>query len=484
MVRKLAINVFLILSLFTGIAYAQNLTIITEEYPPLSLKKEGILTGSSVEVVREILRRLKQPNNIIMLPWARGYNLLTTQPNIALFSTTRTKERESLFHWVGPLCISQNGFYAKKGSAIHINSLEDAKKVGSIATYKEDAREQMLSSWGFLNLDSSNSAASNLKKLLSGRVDLWLYDSLGMPEVAKQVGVDTAELELILPLNEVSLYVAFSKWTPEKIVKKWQETLDDMKRDGTFEFLSNKWLPINCIPKLASGISREKQRVALKIFTEDSPPGNYLHNGKLTGLSVEVIREIINRLNLPDNIQVVPWARGYNLALTQPNVALFSTTRLPQRERLFKWVGPLYTQTWGFYSKKGSNLKIDSLDDAKKVLRIGTYNKDAKEQFLKAKGFTNLVSANKNISNIKRIMEGKLDLWVSSDFNMHYLTQQAGVEPDRLELVFAFRNVNNYIAFSIQTSDDIVNIWQRTLDEIKRDGTYKRVSKKYNYHYE
>ncbi len=225
-------------------------------------------------------------------------------------------------------------------------------------------------------------------------------------------------------------------------------------------------------------------RVKLKIYTEDSPPGNYLDDGKLTGLSVDVIREILDRLKLPDNIDVVPWARGYNLALTQPNVALFSTTRLPQREELFKWVGPLYTQTWGFYGKKGSNLQIDSLDDAKKVTRIGTYYKDAKEQFLKGKGFTNLISANKNISNIKRIMEGKLNLWVSSDFNMHYLAQQAGVDPDQLELVFAFRDVKNYIAFSILTSDDLVNTWQRTLDEIKRNGTYKKISKKYNYPYE
>ncbi|MCK5195422.1 MAG: transporter substrate-binding domain-containing protein [Desulfobulbaceae bacterium] len=479
MARKLTINVFLILSLFIGIAYAQDLTIITEEYPPLSFKKDGILTGSSIEVVREILRRLKQPDNIIMLPWARGYNLLKTQSNRALFSTTRTKERESLFHWVGLLCISQNGFYAKKGSTHNINSLDDAKKVGSIATYKEDAREQMLKLWGFTNLDSSNSAASNLKKLLSGRVDLWMYDSLGMPKVAEHVGVDTTELELVLPLNEVSLYVAFSKGTPEKIVKKWQKTLDNMKRDGTFEFISKKWLPINCMPKFTSGISRKKHRVALKIFTEDSPPGNYLHNEKLTGLSVEVIREILSRLNIPENIQVVPWARGYSLTLTQPNVALFSTTRLPQREKLFKWVGPLYTQTWGFYSKKGLNLQIDSLDDAKKVARIGTYYKDAKEQFLKKKGFANLVSTNKNISNIKRLIEGKLDLWVSSDFNMPYLAQQAGVAPNQLELVHTFRKVNNYIAFSIQTPDELIDTWQQTLDELKRDGTYKRLSEKY-----
>lgn len=475
MFRKLSVNVFLILLLFTSIGYAQDLTIITEEYPPLSFNKDGIITGSSVEVVREMLRRLKQPDNIVMFPWARGYNLLTTQPNVALFSTTRTKERETLFHWVGPLCTSQNGFYAKKSSLIRINSLEDAKKVSSIATYKEDAREQMLRSWGFTNIDSSRSPASNLKKLLSGRVDLWLYDSIGMPKVAEQLGVDATELELVLPLNEVSLWVAFSKGTSEKIMKKWQETLDEMKRDKTFELISKKWLPMSSIPNNLRKNNRDK----LKIFTEDSPPGNYLYNGKLTGLSVEVIREILNRLKLPDNIQVVPWARGYNLTLKQPNVALFSTTRLSQREKLFKWVGPLYTQTWGFYGKKGSSLKINSFDDAKKVARIGTYHKDAKEQFLKNKGFSNLVSANKNISNIKRIIEGKLDLWVSSDFNMPYLARQAGVSPNQLELIHAFRKVDNYIAFSIQKPDELIVSWQQKLDELKSDGTYTRLSKKF-----
>ncbi len=480
--RKLAIHTFFILLFLVSSVSAGKLTIITEKYPPLSLINQGIITGSSVEVVREILRRLKQPDDIIILPWVRGYNLLKTQPNVALFSTTRTKERESLFHWVGPICTSRNGFYAKRGHGILINSLEDAKKVESIATYKEDAREQMLRAWGFTNLDSSKSPVSNLKKLLSGRVDLWLYDNLGMPGVAKQVGINTDELELVFSIEEVSLYIAFSKGTSENVVKQWQKTLDSMKRDGSFQKISRKWLPENSIPKLRKNTSViNPVKVKLRIYTEDSPPGNYLDKGKITGLAVEVVREILHRLKLPDNIQVVPWARGYTMALNQPNVALFSTTRLPQREKLFKWVGPLYTQTWGFYGKKGSGLKINSLEEAKKVARIGTYYKDAKEQFLQEKGFANLVSTNKNISNIRRILGGNLDLWVSSDFNMPYLVRQAGMDPNQLELVYAFRKVYNYIAFSLQTSDDIVNLWRQTLDEIQRDGTYTRLSEKYSY---
>jgi polar amino acid transport system substrate-binding protein len=95
------------------VVYAQELTIITENCPPVSFKKGGVITGSSAEVVKEILLRLKQPDNIKMLPWARGYNLLKIQPNVALFSTVRNQEREGQFHWVGLLCISRNGFYAR-----------------------------------------------------------------------------------------------------------------------------------------------------------------------------------------------------------------------------------------------------------------------------------------------------------------------------------------------------------------------------------
>jgi polar amino acid transport system substrate-binding protein len=479
---RLAIYLFLVLIILTNVVCAKELTIITEESPPLSFKKENRFTGSSVEIVREILRRLNQPDNIQMLPWARGYNLLKTHPNVVLFSTARTKERENMFHWVGPLCISRYGFYARKGAGIQIHSLEDAKKVGSIATYKEDAREQILKAWGFTNLDSSSSPASNLKKLLSGRVDLWIYDNIGMPSIAEKVGVDTTELNLVFLVDEVSLYITFSKGTPVKIVKRWQESLNDMKQGGLFEKISRKWLPEDSLPKLQPKTSSVNlSKVKLKIYTENSPPGNYLNKGEIEGLAVDVVREILARLKMPDNIQMVPWARGYTLALNQPNVALFSTTRLPHREKRLKWVGPIYTQTWGFYGKKGSGLQVNSLEDAKKVARIGTYNKDAKEQYLRSKGFVNLVSTNKNISNIKHLLDGNLDLWVSSDFNMPYLAKQAGIDPNQLELVYEIRRVKNFIAFSNQTPDHVIEAWKKTLDKIKRDGTYTIFCEKYGY---
>lgn len=476
MKSKFAIIMFLIFLLPACGGWSQELTIISEENPPFNFNKDGVFTGSATEVVREIMRRLYLTEKIQVMTWARAYQLARTRPNVVLFSTARTKARENQFHWVGPIYKVRFGFYARKGSGVYLTCLADAKKVRAIATYKDDVREQLLKTMGFTNLDSSKSPASNLKKLLAGRVDLWLYSNLGVPSVAGQIGINPGDVELLLPFKDFNAYIAISKGTPQAMVSQWQAALDDMKRDGIFEKISRQWLPAESIPRIRPAAQTALSApIKMQIYTEDSPPANYLENGRLKGLSVDIVREILSRLNMPDNIQVVPWARGYTLALAQPGVALFSTTRLPQREELFKWVGPLYHQTWGFYARKDSMINISSLDQARAVPRIGTYYKDAKEQYLLANGFRNLVSTNNNRGNIRHLMDGSIDLWVSSDFNMPYQAQQAGINPDRLKLVFPFKRVQNYIAFSNQSPDALVALWQQTLDELKKDGTYERM---------
>jgi polar amino acid transport system substrate-binding protein len=472
---KIAISILLILRL-PLIVGAQELTIISENNPPFNFVKQGEFTGSSGEIVREMLRRMNRNDKIQVLTWARGYNLALTLPNVILFSTARTRQRENLFHWVGPLYRVRFGFYARKEAGLRLNSLEDAKKVGAIATYKNDVREQLLKSQGFTNLDSSKSPASNLKKLMAGRVDMWLYSNLGVKRVARQIGVDPDELELVLPFKDYFVYIAISRGTDPAVVNNWRDVLNELKQESTFEKITKKWLPAeNLPPTQTSSADLKKADLNLKVYTENSPPASYLTGGRLHGRAVEVVREIMRRLQIPLEIEVVPWARGYSLATSQPNVALFSTTRLPQREKLFKWVGPIYSQTWGFYGKKDSGIQINSLEEAKRVARIGTYHKDAKDQYLQAKGFRNLISANRNISNIRHLMDGHIDLWVSSDFNMPFLARQAMVEPDKLELVFAFKKVRNYIAFSLQTNDKLVRQWQQTLDAIKHEGIYDRL---------
>ena len=169
------------------------------------------------------------------------------------------------------------------------------------------------------------------------------------------------------------------------------------------------------------------------------------------------------------------------MALNEANVALFATTRMPQRETLFQWVGPLFTHTWGFYARKGKGPRIDSMQTARQVSAIGTYRRDGKMQYLQGIGFNNLVASNRNQTNIVHLMRGEIDLWASSDFTMPHLVRQAGFEPEQFELAYPFRTVDNYIAFSKKTSPHVVRLWGNVLDEIKQDGTFARICCKFNY---
>ncbi|MGR3179346.1 MAG: transporter substrate-binding domain-containing protein, partial [Candidatus Anammoxibacter sp.] len=221
------------------------------------------------------------------------------------------------------------------------------------------------------------------------------------------------------------------------------------------------------------------KHVTFRIITEEFPPYNYTTaDGKIDGISATIVREIIKKLNHPDNMEVMPWSEGYKLIQEEDNIILFSTTRSPARENLFKWVGPLVPNNTSFFAKKGSGISITSLDDAKKVKRIGVYKDDFGEILLKEKGFTNLDSVVDNKLNPKKLVEGKIDLWIMNELTGKHMAMQAGIW-NKMEKVFDVQKDYMYIAFSKSTPDSIIKKWKDALDEIKSDGTFAQIFSKW-----
>ena len=108
---------------------AVDLKILTEEYAPLNFMENGKITGQVTEVVRELLKRTGTDNCIQMGTWQEVYKAVLTKPNVALFSMAMTSERKDLLQWVGPVASLDTSLYARKGSGIKIETLEEAKKV-------------------------------------------------------------------------------------------------------------------------------------------------------------------------------------------------------------------------------------------------------------------------------------------------------------------------------------------------------------------
>lgn len=252
-VMTMAKNWFLITSFFGiillmsgcgGAKKMQTLQLVTENYPPITFMKDGYMTGFATEVVQEILKRQNHPDNIRMMAWDDAYNIALKEKNVVLFSTTRTDKREMLFKWVGPIGSYRDVLYAKKGSGILLNSLEDAKKVGKIGVVDGWFSKEFLTGLGFKNLKSSKLPTDSAKGLVEGKLDLCAFTDMTAPEILQESGYSMDEIVPAYVIKTYEFYIAFSNKTSDDTVNEWRRSFDEMKKDGSFDKISKKWLHV------------------------------------------------------------------------------------------------------------------------------------------------------------------------------------------------------------------------------------------------
>jgi len=214
------------------------------------------------------------------------------------------------------------------------------------------------------------------------------------------------------------------------------------------------------------------------IMTEESVPFNYTDSeGNLAGISVEIVRELLKIIGHKDNIKIMPWNRSYKMTQKLPNNILFPMVRLPEREELFKWVGPFAKNRWVVFANKDSNISINSLAELKKSnYTIGTYQNDACELHLKKEGFANLDSVYDDNLNISKLKNGRIDLWATGEIDAYHKAKVAGVA---IKPIIPIKNFDLYIAFSPDTPDSEIKKWQDALDKLKRSAKYKEIVDKY-----
>lgn len=218
-------------------------------------------------------------------------------------------------------------------------------------------------------------------------------------------------------------------------------------------------------------------------IAENAAPQNYLENGILKGYAAELLVAMWSRMGVkPKTIQFLPWDKAYQLALTQPKTVLLTTTRLDERETLFKWVGPINTPRFSLFADATRSIKISSLEDARKY-RIGTVINDAAEMLLIKRKFPaeQLDRSHDIKAALIRLQDGKFDLFAYSEASMKYSMKLYGFDANRYLKVFPISGSSVFFAFQKDTPDSDIKEFQEALNGLKNDGTYKKIKEKYGF---
>jgi polar amino acid transport system substrate-binding protein len=219
------------------------------------------------------------------------------------------------------------------------------------------------------------------------------------------------------------------------------------------------------------------------LLTENFPPYNMAKNGKnfaqgenIDGIATDIVREIFKRADITYSLTLrFPWERVYKLALENPGYGAFVMARLPDREKLFKWVGPIGPDDWIMLAKADSKITLETLDDARKY-KIGAYKGDAIAMTLAKQGLKPVVVL-RDQDNAKKLVSGQIDLWATGDPAGRYLARQEGVSG--LKTVLRFNSAELYLALNKDVPDEAVAKLQAALDQLRKEGKVDEIMAKY-----
>ena len=208
----------------------------------------------------------------------------------------------------------------------------------------------------------------------------------------------------------------------------------------------------------------------LQIITEDYPPQNYLDNGTLKGISVDVIEEVFYRLESDINrssFQVLPWQDGYNLTLTTPDTMLFSTVRNPERENLFLWAGPIMTDRKVLFMVNNTILP----DKTVSSLRIVALKDDAGTGYALKAGAPkeHIHEALSGEDAIKMLENGSVDAFSYGEIAGRRMIDRYAQDPARIVTGIPLESVETYVAFNKETSPEFVDTVNRLIYTIRTE---------------
>tara|TARA_B110001454_G_scaffold195633_1_gene198019 strand:- start:112 stop:888 length:777 start_codon:yes stop_codon:yes gene_type:complete len=237
--------------------------------------------------------------------------------------------------------------------------------------------------------------------------------------------------------------------------------------------------------------------VANKIFanqteivfvTEHLPPYQIINDdSSVGGFATEVVLAVAHRANINYSLHGYPWVRTYNLALKKANYCVFSIARIPSREKLFEWIGPVTEKNnavvWSLKSNEHGK-EVKTLDDLKRYTTAVNRN-DVTHAGMLNIGLTEnenlyVLEHSKSLINLL-VTRSEIDFIVADDITIPHRAKLAGISTDLLHRVIEVESLslNFYLACNKSTNDEIVKKLRINLANLHLNGSYQRILSKW-----
>lgn len=225
------------------------------------------------------------------------------------------------------------------------------------------------------------------------------------------------------------------------------------------------------------------QATTLEAVTQDYPPMSFIEGERVTGFSTDILNAMAAHAGLHAHIAVLPWARAYQTALTQPDTLIYTITRIPEREELFSWIGPITPRRiFLFKLRERKDIQIKSFADVYPY-KVGLVREMATSKIALQKKFLdeNKVDyAPTPESNLKKLILGRVDLIVTLDWNAYYQARQLGYDAGQIEPALLIDDtIDYYFALSKRSDPALLQKLRAAWEHVKASGQVEALRARY-----
>jgi len=232
----------------------------------------------------------------------------------------------------------------------------------------------------------------------------------------------------------------------------------------------------------------------LKVVTTIDPPLVYYDDkGKLTGATIELVREVASRLNREILITLVPWKRALHLVKIGKSEAICCAGINEERLEYLYFPGINITSEENvFFIKKGRVIKIDADFKGISEIRIGVmlgYLYGQLQSAIDDNQFKSVQRVPTIEQNIKLLVAERTDIFIGNKIVVLHLLKKMKLY-DKVDILkkpetdedWTITDWPVHLAFSKKVLKDpsYMETVSQIIKEIKEDGTYRRILSKYN----
>ncbi|WP_238340407.1 transporter substrate-binding domain-containing protein [Pseudomonas sp. SWRI92] len=218
-----------------------------------------------------------------------------------------------------------------------------------------------------------------------------------------------------------------------------------------------------------------------QVVTEEWAPYNYVENNQLTGMTTEIVRAIMTLTGDDFEISLQPSMRATQILKNRPKTIMYSLFRTPEREPLYKWVGPIVEESIHAYQLSDSP-PINSLEQLLRAPQVTTRHAGLVPQMLQSLGFNNLdKSATESKLLYRMLLAGRTNIIVGDTAaGVAYYSRQLSIAPGTLRKIpIELYRSSLYIAFSTDSDDELIAAWTRALEKLRQSGELARIQRRY-----